>query len=81
MIAGHIIVYTYILEVVVSLDRNKSSSAPPHIANNSSRIMITDPRTPPTMLALIFKSLPITFSDPIEAEIICVELGIQSSLR
>ena len=56
------------LLVIMLLDCNKSSSAPPHIANRSNRTIIMDPSTPLIiMLALIFKSLLTTFSDPFEA--------------
>ena len=61
----------FYLLVIMLLDRNKSSSALPHIASRSSRTIIMDPSTPPIiMLALIFNSLLTTFSDPIEAGIV-----------
>ena len=51
------------------LDLNKNSSAPPHIANKSSRITIIDPNTPLIMLAFIFSSPMTLLSDPTEAGI------------
>ena len=60
----------FYLLVIMLLDCNKNSSAPPHNTNRSSRTIIMDPSTPPIiMLALILKSLLTTFSNPIEAGI------------
>ena len=55
---------------ILFLEHNKNSSAPPQGANNSSRMMIIDPNTPPIMVACMFMSLLMTFSDPIEAEVV-----------
>ena len=61
--------HTYILGIVF-LEHNKNSSAPPHSTNNSTRMMITDPSTPPTMFVCMFISLPaISSEDPVIIEV------------
>ena len=53
---------------ILYLDCNRNSSAPPQSANNSSRMMIMDPSTPPIMFVCMF--LPaISSEDPVIIEV------------
>ena len=49
---SHYCIHTYLLRIK-DLDRSKSNSGPPHIANTIRRTTIINARAPPTMPAIL----------------------------